>query len=52
VTLSAPSFVALSVDEERQAVEALAVLLVPVVLLTVLQPTDTQAQAVTASGDA
>jgi hypothetical protein len=52
VTLAAPSFVALSVDEERQAVETLAELLVPVVLRTVLQPSDTQAQAVTANGDA
>jgi len=41
VTLSAPSFVALSVDEERQAIETLAELLAPVVLRTVLQPSDT-----------
>ena len=32
VTLSAPSFVTLSADEERQAVEALAELLVPLLL--------------------
>lgn len=52
MTLSAPSFGALSVDQERQAVEALAELLVPVVLRSVLQPTDAHAQRVTANGDA
>lgn len=51
VVLSAPSFVALSAEEERQAVGALAELLVPVVVRTGVQPTDPQPAAVTASGD-
>jgi hypothetical protein len=52
VTLSAPSFVTLSADEERQAVEALAELLVPMVLWTAPQAVNTEAPGVTASGDA
>ena len=52
VVLSAPTFVSLSADEERQAVGALAELLVPVVVRTGLQPTDPEPPAVTANGDA
>ena len=45
VTLSAPTFVGLSADEERQAVEALADLVVP--LLVRSEPTDPRAPTVT-----
>jgi hypothetical protein len=37
VTLSAPSFVTLSADEERRAIEALAELLVPLLVRTAPQ---------------
>ena len=52
MTLSAPSFVTLSADEERQAIEALAELLVPLLLRTAPQAVNTEAPAVTTSGDA
>ena len=51
VTLSAPNFVPLSVDEERRAIESLAELLVPLLVRTAPEAVDPQAPAVTASGD-
>lgn len=52
VTVSAPGFVALSADQERRAVEALAELLVPMFLGTAPQAVNTEDPGVTASGDA
>ena len=52
MTVSAPSFVDLSADEERQAVEALAELLVPPIVRPAPPESDSEAPAVTASGDA
>jgi hypothetical protein len=52
VTVSAPSFVDLSADEERRAVEALAELLVPLLLRTGQPESDLEVPAVTGSGDA
>jgi hypothetical protein len=52
VTVSAPTFVDLSADEERRAVEALAELLVPLLLRTAPPGPGTEAPTVTASGDA
>jgi len=51
VTVSAPTFVDLSADEERRAVEALAELLVPLLFQTGPSGSDS-APTVTASGDA
>jgi len=52
VTVSAPTFVDLSADEERRAVDALAELLVPLLLRTGPLGPGTEAPTVTASGDA
>lgn len=51
MTVSAPTFVDLSADEERRAVEALAELLVPLLFRTGPPGADS-APTVTASGDA
>ncbi len=57
VTLSAPSFVPLSADDERRAIESLAELLVPLLVQSVppdVEPAaaPTDGPAVTARGDA
>jgi hypothetical protein len=51
VTVSAPTFLDLSADEERRAVDALAELLVPLLFRTGPAGSDPEAPAVTASGD-
>ena len=56
VTLSAPSFVPISADDERRAIESLAELLVPLLVRSVppaVEPVvDPEVPTVTACGDA